>query len=114
MLRRTRSGTAIKQDHAAVFAALGDRTRLYLVSKLTTGKQRSISDLTAGSKLTRQAITKHLRVLQGAGLVHNVRSGRKSLFELNPKPIQGIKEYLDVVSKQWDDALSRLKSFVER
>jgi DNA-binding transcriptional ArsR family regulator len=114
MSRKSRSTAAIKQNPASVFAALGDGTRLSLVTKLTGGRPRSITQLTEGSKLTRQAITKHLRILEGAGIVHNVRSGRERLFEFDPKPIEGIKEYLDLVSEQWDQALSRLKSFVER
>jgi DNA-binding transcriptional ArsR family regulator len=69
--------------------------------------------LTERSKLTRQAITKHLRVLEDAGIVHGVRTGRESRFEFDPEPIDGIREYLDFVSEQWDQALSRLKSFVE-
>jgi DNA-binding transcriptional ArsR family regulator len=97
-----------------VFAALADETRLSLVVKLSHGRAYSISQLTEGSKLTRQAITKHLRVLEKAGMVHSVRAGRESLFEFNPQPMEGIKEYLDFVSEQWDQALSRLKSFVER
>ena len=99
---------------APVFAALGDETRLSLVAKLCRGQPRSISQLTEGSKLTRQAITKHLRVLESAGVVHSVRSGRESLFAFDPEPIEEIKKYLDAVSEQWDQALSRLKSFVER
>ena len=98
---------------APVFAALGDETRLSLVAKLCGRRPYSISQLTRGSKLTRQAITKHLRVLESVGIVHSVRSGRESLFEFDPQPIEGIKEYLDSVSEQWDRALSRLKSFVE-
>jgi DNA-binding transcriptional ArsR family regulator len=66
-----------------------------------------------GSKLTRQAITKHLRVLERARIVHGVRAGRESLFELDPKPMEELREYLDLVSEQWDRALGRLKSFVE-
>ncbi len=104
---------AKRQDHAPVFAALGDRTRLSLVAKLTGGQSRSISQLTEGSRLTRQAITKHLRVLESAGIVRCVHSGRESLFEFDPEPIKEIKEYLNLVSEQWDQALSRLKSFVE-
>ena len=99
--------------HAPVFAALGDETRLALVAKLSHGQPYSISQLTAGSRLTRQAITKHLRVLESVGIVHSVRAGRESRFEFDPEPIEGIKEYLDFVSEQWDQALSRLKSFVE-
>ncbi len=100
--------------HASVFAALGDQTRLSLVTRLCNGQPRSISQLTEGSPLTRQAITKHLGVLKRAGLVHSVRAGRESLFEFNPQPIMEIKHYLDMVSAEWDRTLSRLKSFVER
>jgi DNA-binding transcriptional ArsR family regulator len=111
--RRRSSGDDKQSAHAPVFAALGDETRLSLVAKLCSGQPRSISQLTEGSKLTRQAITKHLRVLESAGVVHSVRSGRESLFEFDPEPMQEIKKYLDLVSEQWDQALSRLKSFVE-
>ena|SRR5487761_464606 len=115
MSHRTRSRIAIKRRaHAPVFAALGDETRLSLVAKLCRGQPRSISQLTQGSKLTRQAITKHLRVLEGAGVVRSVRSGRESLFEFDPEPMDELKKYLGLVSEQWDQALSRLKSFVER
>ena len=106
--------TAKRQAPVPVFAALGDETRLSLVAKLCRGQPRSIAQLTEGSRLTRQAITKHLRVLETAGVVHSVRSGRESLFAFDPGPIEEIKEYLDLVSEQWDQALSRLKSFVER
>ncbi len=104
---------AKRRDHALVFAALGDETRLSLVAVLCGGQPRSISQLTEHSRLTRQAITKHLRVLESAGVVHSVRSGRKSLFRFDPEPIEEIKEYLDLVSEQWDQALARLKSLVE-
>ncbi len=104
---------AKRRVHAPVFAALGDETRLSLVAVLCGGQPRSISQLTEGSRLTRQAITKHLRVLESAGVVHSVRSGRESLFRFDPEPIEEIKEYLDLVSEQWDQALARLKSFVE-
>ena len=104
---------AKRQRRARVFAALGDETRLSLVAKLCGGEPYSISELAEGSKLTRQAITKHLRVLERVGIVHSVRTGRESMFEFDPQPIEGIKEYLDFVSKQWDQVLSRLKSFVD-
>jgi DNA-binding transcriptional ArsR family regulator len=99
--------------HAVLFAALGDKTRLAIVTRLCTGQPASIAQLTAGSRLTRQAITKHLRVLQRAGIVHSTQSGRESLFELDPEPMQQMQEYLNHVSRQWDQALARLKSFVE-
>jgi DNA-binding transcriptional ArsR family regulator len=111
--KRLSSTAAKPQARVPVFAALGDKTRLLLVMKLCGGQPYSISQLTQGSKLTRQAITKHLRVLEGVGIVHSVRRGRESRFEFDPEPMEGIKEYLDFVSEQWDRALSRLKSFVE-
>src|ERR1019366_5582718 len=114
MSRRSRSGTTARRHaHAPVFAALGDETRLWLVAQLCGGQPRSISQLTAGSELTRQAITKPLRVLESVRIVHRVRPGRESLFEFRPEPIDKIKSYLDLVSEEWDQALSRLKSFVE-
>jgi DNA-binding transcriptional ArsR family regulator len=115
MLNRSRSRVAgRRQAHALIFAALGDATRLALVAKLCGGKPYSIARLTRGSRLTRQAITKHLRVLEGAGIVHSVRAGRESLYAFDPEPIEGLKQYLELVSEQWDQALSRLKAFVER
>lgn len=115
MSRRNPSRIAAKwQAPAPVFAALGDATRLSLVAKLCAGQPRSISQLTAGTQLTRQAITKHLRVLESAGIVHGVRTGRESLFEFDPQPMEQIKNYIDLVSAQWDQTLSRLKFFVER
>ena len=105
---------ARRQRRAPVFAALGDETRLQLVASLCRGRTSSISELTEGSSLTRQAITKHLRVLENVGLVRCVRSGRESRFQFDPEPIEDIKEYLDLVSEQWDQALARLKAFVEK
>lgn len=96
-----------------LFAALGDETRLALVTKLSGGELRSISELAQGSRLTRQAVTKHLRVLENAGLVRCSRRGRESLFALDPEPVRELEEYLGFVSRRWDQALSRLKAFVE-
>ena len=104
------SGT---QARAAVFATLGDETRLSLLARLCDGKRYSIAELTQGTRLTRQAVTKHLRVLERVDIVHGARAGRESLFTFNPKPVIEMKEYLELVSKQWDSALARLKTFVE-
>jgi len=103
---------AIK-THSLVMAALGDKTRLSIISKLTNGKRQSISHLTAGTNLTRQAVTKHLHVLENAGIVRSIRVVRENQFQLEPKPIDDVREYLEYVSKQWDSGLARLKSFVE-
>jgi|SRR5512133_3113025 DNA-binding transcriptional ArsR family regulator len=113
MSSRRHSGRAAFKAHASVFAALGNETRLSMLAKLANGEAQAISSLTIGSKLTRQAVTKHLRVLEHAGVVRCVRVGRESQFELEPKALQDVREYLDHVSTQWDDALARLKSLVE-
>jgi len=98
---------------ASTFAALGDATRLSLLSRLSHDGPWSISQLTHGSHLTRQAITKHLRVLERARIVRCVRSGRHSLFELDPEAVHQVRDYLDRISAEWNRALARLKSFVE-
>lgn len=108
------SASAAPANPAPVFAALGDRTRLSLLAKLSDGQMQSIARLAADTSLTRQAITKHLRVLENAGLVRSARVGRESQFAFRPEPIVEAKAYLDGVSQQWDDALSRLRAFVER
>jgi DNA-binding transcriptional ArsR family regulator len=93
---------------------LGDETRLSLLAKLGDRRPHSISQLTRGSRLTRQAITKHLRVLQTARIVRCSRAGRESRFFLDPRPIEDLKQFLDSVSAQWDEALAGLKSYVEK
>ena len=98
---------------AAIFAALGDETRLSLLARLCSGQRYSIAELTDGTKLSRQAVTKHLRVLERVRIVHGTREGRQSLFQFDPHPVIEMKEYLELVSKQWDIALARLKSFAE-
>lgn len=99
--------------HAPRFAALGDPTRLALVTKLGDGSRQSISRLASGSKLTRQAVTKHLRVLESAGLVRSTERGRERLFELAPQHLADAQAFLATISRQWDEALARLKAFVE-
>ena len=113
MLAARPRSRARRFDPAVVFAALGDPTRLSLVRRLSAGTPMSIARLTEGSALTRQAVTKHLRVLETAGVVRSERSGRESLYRLEPAPIAEMRSYLDDISRQWDDALSRLKAFVE-
>ena len=97
---------------AALFAALGDETRLQLVSRLGAGPM-SITKLTAGSKITRQAITKHLRVLEQARLVRATRQGRERHWQLDRRRLDDARRYLDLISKRWDKALGRLRNFVE-
>jgi DNA-binding transcriptional ArsR family regulator len=96
-----------------LFAALGDETRLRLVSRLCGGGPMSIARLTEGSHVTRQAVTKHLRVMEGSGLVRCTRKGRESVWQLNQRRLEHARRYLDSISRQWDKALVRLKDFVE-
>ena len=99
---------------ASVFAALGDETRLLLVSRLSTDGPASLGALTAGSGVTRQAVAKHLRVLAGAGLVRGSRHGRQSMWRLERRRLEEARRSLEQISHQWDQALGKLKLFVER
>jgi DNA-binding transcriptional ArsR family regulator len=98
---------------APVFAALGDETRLRLVARLCESGPTSITRLTVGAEVSRQAVTKHLRVMEDAGLVRATRRGRESVWELEPDRLADARHCLDLVSRQWDDALGRLKALVE-
>ncbi|MGA2131853.1 MAG: metalloregulator ArsR/SmtB family transcription factor [Bryobacteraceae bacterium] len=112
-MRLSSKSRAELKGSAALFAALGDETRLQLAMRLVDGGPRSITSLTAGSKLTRQAITKHLRVMEDAGLVHSARQGRESVWRLEQRRLAEARHYLDQISRQWDEALGRLREFVE-
>src|SRR5229473_8515527 len=112
-MRSHSKATTGPKGAAPLFAALGDKTRLRLVSRLYDDGPMSISRLTAGSNVTRQAITKHLRVMEEAGLVRSARHGRESVWQLDQRRLEDARHYLDQISKQWDDALGRLRKFVE-
>ncbi len=105
--------SSIHINAAPIFAALGDHTRLALIQRLSDGPSLSIAELTDGFNLTRQGVTKHLRVLSDAGLVSSERVGRETRFVLVPTAIQETQAYLSDISEQWDRALARLKTFVE-
>ena len=102
-----------RADAAPVFAALGDRTRLRLVTRLSGDGPLSIARLSDGAGVTRQAVTKHLEALANAGLVRGRRRGRERIWELQPKRLEMASRYLDEVSRQWDAAIGRLRAFVE-
>jgi DNA-binding transcriptional ArsR family regulator len=107
------SGARALKTAAPLFGALGDRTRLGLVARLCEQGPLSITRLTAGTDVTRQAITRHLRVLAKAGVVRGMREGRESVWELQPRRLQEAQRHLDQISKQWDKALDRLRALVE-
>jgi DNA-binding transcriptional ArsR family regulator len=112
-VRTNAKAIAGTEASAPVFAALGNRTRLRLVSQLCCGGPATITRLTADFKMTRQAITKHLRVMEEAGLVRNTRRGRESFWRLEHRRIQDARSYLAQIAKQWDETLGRLRKFVE-
>ena len=101
-------------NEAQLFAALGDNTRLTLIGRLGGQNSHSISALSDGMKLSRQGVTKHLRVLESAGVVTSARVGRELHFSLQPEALTPLQDYLSLVSAQWDGALGRLRSFVEK
>ena len=101
------------RDAAPLFAVLGDSTRLRIVGRLAGGAVLSIAALTAGTGVTRQAITKHLQVLDDVGLVHSAWQGRERVWSLEPARIDTARETLDLISAQWASALERLAALVE-
>lgn len=113
----TRAQTVATQKLAGaapLFVALGDPTRLRIVARLCEEGPLSITRLTQGANISRQAITKHLHVLSDAGLMRNERSGRESVWRLEPRKLSEAQQYLDQISAQWDRALGRLAALVER
>lgn len=99
---------------AALFAALGDETRLRIVLRLSRGEPVSITDLAAGGDITRQAVTKHLHVLAGAGLVRGARLGREQRWSLDQKQLEQARAFLESISQRWDDRLAKLKTMLEQ
>jgi DNA-binding transcriptional ArsR family regulator len=107
-----RAGSEHAQS-ATIFAALGDETRLRLVGRLSNDGPLSITHLTTGTDVTRQAITRHLRVMERVGIVRSARHGREIIWQLEERRLKDARIYLDRISKQWDEALGRLKKYVE-
>lgn len=98
---------------APLFAALSDSTRLQLVAQLSSEGPQSISALAQDTSISRQAVTKHLRILEDTGLAASRRTGRKRIFELRPEQLSKVHRHLDKIAKQWDQTLDRLKTYVE-
>jgi DNA-binding transcriptional ArsR family regulator len=98
---------------APVFAALGDETRLRIVARLCKEGPLSITRLTENADISRQGITKHLHALSNAGLVKSERAGRERIWRLETKRLEDAHAYLNQISQQWDDAIARLRAFVE-
>lgn len=113
-MSRSTAGAALKVAEAVpVFAALADATRLRLIKRLSADGPLSITTLSEGTGVTRQAITRHLETLGDAGLVRNSRRGRERVWDLDRKRLEKAQRYLDQVAAQWDAAADRLRAFVE-
>ena len=108
-----RQNNAALRRSAPIFFALGDAVRLHVVSRLSAEGPLSITELTAGSEVTRQAVTKHLNVLATAGVVHDFRQGRERVWELKTQRLEEARRTLDMISRRWDEALERLRDLVE-
>jgi DNA-binding transcriptional ArsR family regulator len=113
-VRTASHARAVLENSALLFAALGDATRLKLVTRLCDDGPQSIARLTDGLNLTRQGITKHLRVLAAAGLVRDSRSGRESRWQIEPRRLEIARRYLDLISERWDARLKALERYVEK
>ena len=101
------------EKKAKIFSVLGDSTRLGLVTSLVDGEKRSITELTEGSTLSRQAVTKHLKLLEDVGLVKGEKSGREILYELKIESLAEVRQMLENIEGQWDSTLNRLKILLE-
>ncbi len=111
--KKTLPNNSSLPNHAPIFAALGDKTRLRLIAILCADGAVSITQLTSGTEISRQAVTKHLHVLADAGLVRDIKVGRERLWEFEPMQLEEARRSLDLIARQWDHALSKLKMAVE-
>jgi DNA-binding transcriptional ArsR family regulator len=100
-------------EAASIFAALGDPTRLGLVARLSASGPLSIARLAQGSAVSRQAVTKHLHVLAAADVAHSARFGREIIWQLDTARLRQAREAIDHLSLQWDQALDKLRRYVE-
>lgn len=112
-MSRARSATVSVRRVAPLFAALGDETRLQLLMQLSRKGPGSIAELSAEASVSRQAITKHLKVLADAGYVRGRRQGREHVWQLRQEQLEEVRVWLDRLSREWDEALGRLKTLVE-
>lgn len=107
------AASRLQRECVPIFAALGDATRLALLQRLGDDGELSIQRLTQTTTVTRQAVTKHLHVLEDAGLVRCRERGRERHYGLAPNALDSAKQYLEAISRHWDSALLRLKAHVE-
>lgn len=93
---------------ATIFAALGDPTRARIVGRLAREGRLTLSDLARDTPISRQAIARHVGVLNDAGIVASERHGREVRLSVRPEALAPVGQWLSEVSRAWDDVLSRL------
>ncbi|MCV7300508.1 helix-turn-helix transcriptional regulator [Mycobacterium barrassiae] len=98
---------------APLFDALGDPNRLRIITRLCDGGPCSTTKITEVVSVSRQAATKHLLLLEAVGLVSSQRNGRERIWRVRPEPLNEASEYLDALSRRWDNAIGRLRTYVE-
>lgn len=99
---------------ARLFTALADDNRLAIIESLSQHGPQSITGLAQRAPVTRQAVRKHLAVLETAGLATSKRRGRERIWHLQPGRLATAYAYLDRISRHWDDAIGRLEAHLER
>ena len=105
---------ALKPELAQLFAALGEPTRIGVVDRLRDGSEQSITSIATELPISRQALTKHLKVLEAAGIASSRRLGRETVYRIDPVGLVAAERWIADVSDQWDGAIDRLKKHVER
>jgi DNA-binding transcriptional ArsR family regulator len=113
-MSRAASAARRAAEAAPLFAALGDETRLKLLTRLSQDGPLSITRLSEDTSMTRQAVTKHLSMLESSGLLQATRSGRERIYRFVPARVQQAQHYLEQVAAQWDEAIDRLRAHVEQ
>jgi len=98
---------------APVFDALGDPHRLRMVIWLCDSGPCSTTVVTQSVPVTRQAATKHLALLESAGVVSSTKRGRERIWSVQTALLTDIGDYLERLSRQWDQRIERLRAFVE-
>lgn len=105
--------SAVSASLYPYFSALGDPNRLRIIVRLCDLGPSSTSQVISVVPVTRQAASKHLELLESAGLVSSSRRGRERVWTVQTEPLARASDYLTQLSRRWDAAVDRLRAFVE-
>jgi DNA-binding transcriptional ArsR family regulator len=98
----------------AAFRAIAHPTRRALLDLLLTEGSLAAGHTAQSFRMSRPAVSKHLRILRSAGLVRERREGRHRFYEVNPEPLRAVDQWLDSYRVFWNRKLKNLKTFAER